>query len=97
MPVGLNHAPEWLARVLHGTREASTKRVPVFAELDMASITHNEVRRHPRYREEPSTAVAAPKVYRLTGARLLGLVAVFIVVTALAVLMLKGWLLSLRD
>ena len=63
----------------------------------MATITHSEVRRHPRWREEPSSAVASPKVFRMTGARLLGLVAVFIIVTALAVLMLKGWLLSLRD
>ena len=61
-------------------------------------ITHKEVRRHPRWREEPSTPVESPKVSRLTGEQLIGIVAVMIVVTALGVLMLKGWLLTaLRD
>jgi hypothetical protein len=63
----------------------------------MLSITHQEVRRHPRWREEPSTPVHAPEVPWLSGSRLVGMVAVLIVVTAVAVLILKGWLLSLRD
>lgn len=64
----------------------------------MMAITHNEVRRHPRWREEPSTPVESPKVPRVSWARIVGMVAVLIVVAALAVLILKGWLLStLRD
>jgi hypothetical protein len=63
----------------------------------MVTITHNEVRRHPRWHDEPGTVVSSPKVPRLSGARLLGIVAILIVVTAIAVVLLKGWLLSLRD
>jgi hypothetical protein len=64
----------------------------------MMSITHNEVRRHPRWREEPSTPVQSPKFRRISGAQLLGIVAAVIIVTAVAVVMLKGWVLStLRD
>lgn len=64
----------------------------------MMAITHNEVRRHPRWREEPSTPVQSPSALRLSVERLIGIVAILIVVAALAVLMLKGWLLStLRD
>jgi len=58
------------------------------------AITHYEVRRHPRWREEPGTPVEAPGVSRLSGARLVGIVAVLIIVTAIAAVMLKGWLLS---
>lgn len=64
----------------------------------MMAITHDEVRRHPRWRDEPGTPVLAPRVPRLSVARLVGMVAVVIVVTTIAVLILKGWLLSsLRD
>lgn len=63
----------------------------------MMAITHNEVRRHPRWHEEPSTPVPSPDVARRFEARLLGVVVFLIVVAALAILILKGWVLSLRD
>ena len=61
------------------------------------AITHNEVRRHPGWREEPSTPVPSPKLPQRVGTRLLGIVVVLIVVAAIALLILKGWALSLRD
>jgi hypothetical protein len=60
----------------------------------MMAITHYEVRRHPRWREEPGTPVQSPGVRRLSAAQLVGIVAVVIIVTAIAVVMLKGWLMS---
>ena len=63
----------------------------------MLGITHNEVRRHQRWREELSTPLQTPRFQRIPGTRILGMVAFLIVVVAMAVLLLKGWLLSLRD
>jgi hypothetical protein len=56
----------------------------------MLSITHNEVRRHPRWREEMRTPLQTSRVPRVAGTRLLGTVAFLIVATAIAVLFLKG-------
>ena len=53
-------------------------------------ITHHEVRRHPRWREELQTPLATSRVQRMPGSRLLGVVGVLIVLTALAVLILKA-------
>jgi hypothetical protein len=51
----------------------------------MSAITHNEVRRHPRWREELNAPhSSAPR----SGARLLATVAILIVTTAIGVLML---------
>ena len=51
----------------------------------MSAITHNEVRRHPRWREELNTPhSSAPR----SGASLLATVAILIVTTAIGVLML---------
>lgn len=55
----------------------------------MVGISHNEVRRHPRWREELNTPLHASNVRRISGIRLLGIVGVLIVVTALAVVALK--------
>ena len=50
----------------------------------MMAITHNEVRRHPRWREEQvARQASAPR----SGTKLLTTVAVLIVTTALGVLM----------
>lgn len=56
----------------------------------MLSITHNEVRRHPRWREEMRTPLRVSQVPRVAGTRLLGTVAFLIVATAIAVLIFKG-------
>lgn len=56
----------------------------------MISITHNEVRRHPLWREEQSAPVHASRGPRVAGTRLLGLVGFLIVATAALVLILKG-------
>jgi len=63
----------------------------------MLAITHNEVRRHPRWHEEPSTPVPSPDLTRRSAALLVGAAVFLIVVAAVAILILKGWLLSLRD
>jgi hypothetical protein len=55
----------------------------------MLGITHNEVRRHPRWREEQNTPLHTSNVERMPGARLLSIVAVLIVVTALLVIALN--------
>ena len=53
----------------------------------MLAITHTEVRRHPRWREEQGAPQAAvPR----TGTKLLATVAILIVTTALGVLMFGG-------
>lgn len=54
----------------------------------MMAITHDEVRRHPRWREELETPLHSPSVYRVSGAGLLGVVAVLIVTATAAVLIL---------
>ena len=56
----------------------------------MISITHAEVRRHPRWREEQSTPLHSPGVPRVAGTRLLGVVGFLIVATTILVLILKG-------
>lgn len=53
------------------------------------SITHTEVRRHPRWQEQVHSDPSAPAPVSL-GVRLLALVAVLIVATAIGVLILKG-------
>lgn len=53
----------------------------------MMAITHNEVRRHPRWREEQ---VAGPTSTPRSGTTLLATVAVLIVTTAIGVLMFGG-------
>lgn len=55
----------------------------------IVAITHNEVRRHPRWREEINTPPARPRLVR-SGARLLGIVAFLIVATVSLVLFLNG-------
>ncbi|HEX6315055.1 MAG TPA: hypothetical protein VFZ73_09360 [Gemmatimonadaceae bacterium] len=54
----------------------------------MLGITHNEVRRHPRWREELNTPLHTTNVHRMPGTRLLTVVAVLIIVTAILVLAL---------
>jgi hypothetical protein len=54
----------------------------------MLGITHNEVRRHPRWREELRTPLHTSSVQR-PGSRLLGIVGFLIVATAIAVLLLN--------
>jgi hypothetical protein len=56
----------------------------------MDSITQDEVRRHPRWREELATPLHTTTVPRMSGSRLLGVVGVLIVVTALAVLIFES-------
>jgi hypothetical protein len=56
----------------------------------MISITHNEVRRHPRWREEQSTPLRSPRVPPVVRTRLLGVVGLLIVATATLVLLLNG-------
>lgn len=56
----------------------------------MPGITQDEVRRHPRWREELNTPLHNPSVHRLPGSRLLGVVGFLIVAVALAVLFLQG-------
>jgi hypothetical protein len=53
------------------------------------SITHSEVRRHPRWREQVNASPAGPVPMSL-GARLVGLVAVLIVLTAITVVIIKS-------
>lgn len=53
----------------------------------MMAITQDEVRRHPRWREELNTPQAAQGP-RMAGTYLLGMVAVLIVGTAIGVLLL---------
>jgi hypothetical protein len=54
------------------------------------AITHIEVRRHPRWRAELNTPLATPHVPTGQGTRLLGIVALLIVATALGVLILTN-------
>lgn len=54
----------------------------------MVGITQHEVRRHPRWRTEMDTPLATSRIHRMPGARLLGSVAILIVLTVLAVLLL---------
>ena len=54
----------------------------------MLGITQHEVRRHPRWREELRTPMQTT-VQRPAGSRLLTVVAVFIVVTALLVVLMS--------
>lgn len=56
----------------------------------MIVTSHNEVRRHPSWREEQRTPLHSPQVHRLSGPRLLGAVGFLIVATATLVLLLKG-------
>ena len=56
----------------------------------MITITHTEVRRHPRWREEQRTPLHSPSVPRVAGTRLLGVVGFLIVATTTLVLILKG-------
>lgn len=56
----------------------------------MLGITHNEVRRHPRWREELNTPLQTSSVQRMPGSRLLGIVGLAIVIIALAVLFLQS-------
>jgi hypothetical protein len=56
----------------------------------MLGITQDEVRRHPRWREELRTPLSAPNIRRMPGSRWLAVVGFLIVVTALAVLVLKS-------
>ena len=56
----------------------------------MISITHDEVRRHPRWREEQNTPLHSSRVPRVAGTRLLGVVGFLIVATATLVLLLRG-------
>ena len=55
----------------------------------MLGITQDEVRRHPRWREELRTPLHTSSVERTPGSRLLAIVAVLIVLTALVVLLLN--------
>ena len=61
-----------------------------FEDQAMITITHTEVRRHPRWREEQRTPLNSPSVPRVAGTRLLGVVALLIVATTTLVLILKG-------
>ena len=55
----------------------------------MLEVTQDEVRRHPRWREELRTPGHSTHVPRMAGWRLLAVVAVFIVVTALLVILMS--------
>lgn len=55
----------------------------------MLGITQDEVRRHPRWREELRTPSLTPSVQRTPASRLLGIVAVVIVLTAVLVLVVN--------
>lgn len=55
----------------------------------MLGISHHEVRRHPRWREELNTPLHTSNVERPSGMRLLSIVGVLIVVTALVVIALN--------
>jgi hypothetical protein len=57
-------------------------------ETAILSITHHEVRRHPRWREEISSP-SHVRLHRNSGTRLLGIVALLIVGTAFLVLFLN--------
>jgi hypothetical protein len=56
----------------------------------MMAITHKEVRRHPRWREEMKTPLRLPRVHRISGTSLLGIVAFLIVIAAAGILFFKG-------
>ena len=56
----------------------------------MLGITQEEVRRHPRWREELRTPMDAPQIRRAPRSYWLAIVGALIVVTALAVLILQG-------
>ena len=56
----------------------------------MLGITHHEVRRHPRWREEQNTPLQTSSVQRMPGSRLLTVVGVLIVAAAVLVLLLQG-------
>ena len=55
----------------------------------MLGITQHEVRRHPRWREELRTPAHTRSVQRTPASRLLGIVAVLIVLTAVLVLLVN--------
>lgn len=54
----------------------------------MLGITQDEVRRHPRWREELRTPLSAPTIRRVPGSRWLAIVGALIVVTAILVVAL---------
>jgi hypothetical protein len=72
-----------LACPLHKGPESAAS----FPEHAMSAITHIEVRRHPRWREELNAPRSAEPRH---GPRLLGAVALLIVTTALGVLMFNA-------
>jgi hypothetical protein len=82
LPTGLSLAA--------GIADDSTSRAVRFEDQVMISITHNEVRRHPRWREEQSAPLHESRGPRVAGTRLLGLVGFLIVATASLVLVLRG-------
>jgi hypothetical protein len=53
------------------------------------SITHTEVRRHPRWREQLGAAREIPEGTSI-GVRLIAVVAFVIIATAIAVVLLRG-------
>jgi hypothetical protein len=56
----------------------------------MQGITHNEVRRHPRWREEQNTPLQTSSVQRAPGSRLLMVVGFLIVAAAILALVLQS-------
>ncbi|NUQ10701.1 MAG: hypothetical protein HUU26_00015 [Gemmatimonadaceae bacterium] len=56
----------------------------------MMAITHDEVRRHPRWKAEMQTPLHSPRSQRVSGAGLIALVALLIVSVAAAVLAVRG-------
>lgn len=56
----------------------------------MMAITHDEVRRHPRWKEEQLTPADSPVGNRDSGAGLLGVVALLIVTAIAGLLILNG-------
>lgn len=56
----------------------------------MMAITHDEIRRHPRWKEEMQTPIHSPRSQRVTGAGLIAIVALAIVSIAAGVLALRG-------
>ena len=55
----------------------------------MLGITQDEVRRHPRWREELRTPLQTSNVRRIPGSRLLAVVAALIVITAFLVVLMS--------
>lgn len=56
----------------------------------MMAITHDEVRRHPRWKEEMQTPLHGPKAARVSGAGLIAFVALLIVTVTAVILAVKG-------